>query len=185
MWADIILSLRQELLIAGIIFLLLFIKVGAASYRTEVILNLVNLLLLINFILGFWGCREAMLFNGMFHTNKLLVLEKNILNLGTLIVSLQAYSWLKDHRQATEFYILLLSTLAGFFFMISSGNLLMFYLGLELSTIPLAALSSFDLEKRRSSEAAMKFIMSSALLRTCHQQKEFSKKTRRRRYACQ
>lgn len=38
----------------------------------------------------------------------------------------------------------------------------MFYLGLELSTIPLAALSNFDLEKRRSSEAAMKFIMSSA-----------------------
>lgn len=162
MWADIILSLRQELLIAGIIFLLLFIKVGAASYRMEVILNMVNLLLLINFILGFWGCREATLFNGMFHTNKLLVLEKNILNLGTLIVSLQAYNWLKDHRQATEFYILLLSTLAGFFFMISSGHLLMFYLGLELSTIPLAALSSFDLEKRRSSEAAMKFIMSSA-----------------------
>jgi NADH-quinone oxidoreductase subunit N len=40
--------------------------------------------------------------------------------------------------------------------------LLMFWLGLELSTIPLAALAGFDLEKRRSSEAAMKFILSSA-----------------------
>jgi NADH-quinone oxidoreductase subunit N len=48
------------------------------------------------------------------------------------------------------------------FFMISSGNLLMFYLGLELSTIPLAALANFELEKRKSSEAAMKMIMSSA-----------------------
>src|SRR4029077_215068 len=56
----------------------------------------------------------------------------------------------------------LLSTLAGLFFMISAGNLLMFYLGLEMSTIPLAALSNFDLEKRQSSEAAVKFIMSSA-----------------------
>jgi NADH-quinone oxidoreductase subunit N len=46
--------------------------------------------------------------------------------------------------------------------MISSGNLLMFYLGLELSTIPLAALVNFDLEKRQSSEAAMKLIISSA-----------------------
>src|SRR4030095_4856312 len=55
-----------------------------------------------------------------------------------------------------------LSTLLGMFFMISSANLLMFYLGLELSTIPLAALSNFDLDKRRSSEAAFKFIMSSA-----------------------
>ncbi|MEP7171825.1 MAG: NADH-quinone oxidoreductase subunit N, partial [Bacteroidota bacterium] len=61
-----------------------------------------------------------------------------------------------------EFYMLLLSTLIGMFFMISSGNLLMFYLALELSTIPLAALSNFDLEKRQSSEAAMKMIMSSA-----------------------
>jgi NADH-quinone oxidoreductase subunit N len=58
--------------------------------------------------------------------------------------------------------MLLLSTLVGFFFMISAGNLLMFYLGLELSTIPLTALSGFDLEKRQSSEAAMKFIISSA-----------------------
>lgn len=38
----------------------------------------------------------------------------------------------------------------------------MFYLGLELSSIPLAAMANFDLDKRRSSEAALKFIMSSA-----------------------
>jgi len=162
MWAGIIFSLRQELIVTGIIFLLLFIKVRATEYKTGVLLNLVNLLLLVNFVLGFFGCQDAALFNGMFHTNKLLVLEKNMLNLGTLIISLQAYDWLKGHRQVLEFYLLLLATLVGFFFMISAGNLLMFYLGLELSTIPLAALSSFDLEKRRSSEAAMKFIMSSA-----------------------
>ena len=38
----------------------------------------------------------------------------------------------------------------------------MFYLGLELSSIPLAALANFDLEKKKSSEAAFKFIISSA-----------------------
>jgi NADH-quinone oxidoreductase subunit N len=162
MWAGIILSLRQELIVTGIIFFLLFMKIGATEYKTEVILNLVNLLLLANFILGFFASRESTLFSGMFHTNRLIVLEKNMLNLGTLIVSLQAYDWLKGHRQVAEFYILLLATLTGFFFMISAGNLLMFYLGLELSTIPLAALCSFDLEKRQSSEGAMKFILSSA-----------------------
>jgi NADH-quinone oxidoreductase subunit N len=52
--------------------------------------------------------------------------------------------------------------LLGMYFMISSGNLLMFYLSLELSTIPVAALANFDLEKRISSEAAMKMILSSA-----------------------
>ena len=162
MWAGIILSLRQELIVTGIVIILLFMKVGTREYKNGVLLNVVNFLLLVNFALGFWSCPDSTLFSGMFHTNKLIVLEKNILNLGTLIVSLQAYNWLKDHRQAPEFYILLLSTLVGFFFMISSGNLLMFYLGLELSTIPLAALAGFDLEKRQSSEAAMKFIMSSA-----------------------
>src|SRR5574339_558108 len=80
----------------------------------------------------------------------------------TLIISLQSYNWLKDHKHVPEFYILMLSTLLGMFFMISSGNLLMFYLALELSTIPLAALANFDLEKRRSSEAAFKMIISSA-----------------------
>jgi NADH-quinone oxidoreductase subunit N len=58
--------------------------------------------------------------------------------------------------------MLLLSSLLGMFFMISSGNLLMFYLGLELSTIPLAAAANFDLTKKQSSEAAMKLIISSA-----------------------
>lgn len=145
-----------------IILILLFIKIGSTGYRTEVILALVNWLLLANLVAGFFVTEGAVLFDGMFHSNKLIVLEKNMLNLGVLLISLQAYNWLKGHQQVLEFYMLLLSTLVGFFFMISAGNLLMFYLGLELSTIPLTALSSFDLEKRQSSEAAMKFILSSA-----------------------
>jgi NADH-quinone oxidoreductase subunit N len=162
MWNGIIVSLRQELMVTGILFLLLFIKVASTESRPGPILTLINVLLTVNLVLGFFPATGATLFNGMFHTDGLIVLEKNILNLGTLIVSLLAYDWLKTHRQMLEFYMLLLATLTGFFFMISAGNLLMFYLGLELSTIPLTALSGFDLEKRQSSEAAMKFIISSA-----------------------
>src|SRR5580658_1100544 len=164
MWAGVIFSLRQELMVVVIILVLLVMKVRAAEYRAEVIMGVVNLLLLVNLIVGFMGTSpdDTVLFSGMFHTNRLIALEKNMLNLGALVISLQAYDWLKDHRHVAEFYMLLLATLVGFFFMISAGNLLMFYLGLELSTIPLTALSGFDLEKRRSSEAAMKFIMSSA-----------------------
>jgi NADH-quinone oxidoreductase subunit N len=58
--------------------------------------------------------------------------------------------------------MLMLSALLGMFFMLSSGNLLIFYLSLELSTIPIAAMANFDLEKKISSEAAMKMILSSA-----------------------
>lgn len=154
--------MKQELVIIAIIFILLFIKVGSKDWKNESILNLVNILLLFNFVAGFFWNEDGVLFNEMFKTNKLIVFEKSILSLGTYIISLQSYSWLKNHRHVLEFYMLLLSTLVGMFFMISAGNLLMFYLGLELSTIPLAALANFDLEKRKSSEAAFKLIISSA-----------------------
>jgi len=154
--------LKFELLVAVIIFILLFIKVGSSEWKNKTVLNVVNILLLVNLVAGFFINHDGELFGDMFQTTKLIELQKNILNLGALIVSAQAYSWLKNHKHVLEFYMLLLSTLLGMFFMISSGNLLMFYLGLELSTIPLAALCNFDLEKRQSSEGAMKLIISSA-----------------------
>lgn len=161
MLTDFFILLRQELAVTAIFFLLLFIKLGKER-TNESVLIFVNILLLINFAYGFFCNTEGMLFSEMFHTSKLIVLEKNILNLAFLIISLQSFTWLKTHKQVAEFYMLLISTLLGMFFMISSGNLLMFYLGLELSSIPLAAAANFDLSKRQSSEAAMKFIISSA-----------------------
>ena len=161
MWTDFIILMKHELMLVLILFILLFIKVGK-DRSNESILRIANLLLAINFLMGFFFNRDGMLFNDMFRTGELAVLEKNILNLGTLLISMQSYSWLKGHKHILEFYILMISTLIGMFFMISSGNMLMFYLGLELSTIPIAAMANFDLQKRKSSEAAMKLIISSA-----------------------
>jgi len=154
--------MKQELVITLIIFVLLFAKLSNKETKNETLINFVNILLTLNLASGFFMIRQGDLFGDMFHTSELLTLEKNLLNLGTLIISLQSYNWLKDHKHVPEFYILMLSTLLGMFFMISSNNLLMFYLALELSTIPLAAMANFDLEKRRSSEAAFKMIISSA-----------------------
>ena len=154
--------MKSELMITIILFIFLFMKLGKKEKNTGSLLHFINILLFVNLVAGFFYNGEGMLFGDMFRTNPLLAFEKNVLNLGTLIISLQAYHWLKDHKHLLEFYILLLSTLLGMFFMLSSNNLLMFYLGLELSTIPLAALANFDLEKRRSSEAAFKMIISSA-----------------------
>ena len=162
MWNDYLHLMKAELMITIILFIFLFMKLGKKEKNTGSILHFINILLFINLVAGFFYNGEGMLFGDMFRTNPLLAFEKNVLNLGTLIISLQAYHWLKDHKHLLEFYILLLSTLLGMFFMLSSNNLLMFYLGLELSTIPLAALANFDLEKRRSSEAAFKMIISSA-----------------------
>lgn len=154
--------MQQELLLIAIIFLLLFIKLSTVEWKKSNLLLAVNILLTINLATGFFFHEAGSLFGDMFQTNELLRLEKNILNLGTLIISLQSYNWLMKHEHAAEFYLLIFSTLLGMFFMLSSSNLLMFYVGLELASIPLAALANFDLDKRRSSEAAMKYIMSSA-----------------------
>jgi NADH-quinone oxidoreductase subunit N len=154
--------MKPELIIAFILFLLLFLKVAGSEGSNEKLLNGINVLLILNFAAGFFFNGEGILFNNMYKTNSLIALEKNILNLGVLIISMQSYNWLKTHKHVAEFYMLLLSTLLGLFFMLSAQHLLMFYLGLELATIPLAALCNFDLEKRASSEAAMKLIMSSA-----------------------
>src|SRR5687767_2484619 len=159
---EFLILMKQELVITLIIFVLLFIKLSNWEAKNETLINIVNILLTLNLVSGFFMISDGSLFGDMFHTSDLLTFEKNLLNLGTLIISLQSYNWLKEHKHVVEFYILLLSTLLGMFFMISSNNLLMFYLALELSTIPLAALANFDLEKRRSSEAAFKMIISSA-----------------------
>src|SRR5215207_8719323 len=115
---DVLLLLRQELLLTVIIFILLFMKIGK-DQSNATILNLVNILLLANFAFGFFFPAEGHLFGSMFRTNALVVLQKNILSLGTLIISLQSYTWLKNHRHVPEFYMLLLSTLLGMYFMIS------------------------------------------------------------------
>ena len=159
---EFLILMKQELVITLIIFILLFVKLGKEETKNETLINFVNILLTLNLISGFLFQQSGTLFGDMFRTSELFTFEKNLLNLGTLIISLQSYNWLKEHKHVPEFYILLLSTLLGMFFMISSNNLLMFYLALELSTIPLAALANFDLEKKRSSEAAFKMIISSA-----------------------
>ncbi|MDR3715689.1 MAG: NADH-quinone oxidoreductase subunit N [Puia sp.] len=154
--------MKGELLVGLLIIVLLFLKIGNKQRSNETLLRLINGLLLFNLAAGFFCIRPGNLFGNSFQTDPLRILEKNMLSLGTLIISLQAYDWLRQHKHVVEFYILLLSTLLGMFFMISAGNLLLFFVGLELSTIPLAALVNFDLDKKPSSEAAIKFILSSA-----------------------
>ena len=158
---DSLLLMKNELLIAIIIFVLLFIKLGK-GLKNDSLLTLVQVLLFVNVVAGFIFHSEGSLFSGMFYTNGIIAFQKSILSIGVFLISLLCADWLKKSANLPEFFMLMLSALLGMFFMISSGNLLMFYLSLELATIPVAALANFDLEKRISSEAAMKMILSSA-----------------------
>ena len=153
--------MKNELLVTAIIFLLLFIKIGK-GIKNESLLPLIQVLLLLNFIAGFFFNKTGHLFGDMFYTSPLIVFQKNILSLGVYLISLVCADWLKKTDHLPEFFMLMLSALLGMFLLISSGNLLIFYLSLELSTIPVAAMANFDLTKKRSSEGAMKMILSSA-----------------------
>jgi len=153
--------LKQELLVSGIIFLLLLLKISK-SIKNDLLLQLIQLALLGNCIAGFFWAVDGSLFDNMYITSPAIVLQKNILNIGVYLISLIFTDWFKKCSHLTEFFILLLSALLGMFFLISSGNFLMFYLSLELASIPVAAMANFDMEKRISSEAAMKMILSSA-----------------------
>ena len=59
-----------------------------------------------------------------------------------------------------EFYLILFSSLLGMYFMISAGNFLLFFIGLETASIPMAVLSAFDKYKHQSAEAGAKYILS-------------------------
>lgn len=158
---DFLTLMKPELVLTGIIFLLLFIKIGK-GIKNEPLLLLIQVLLLLNFLSGFFFNTAGSLFDGMYQTSGMIVLQKNILNLAVYLISLLFADWFKKSEHMPEFFMLMLSALLGMFFLISSGNLLMFFLALELATIPVAAMANFELDKKRSSEAAMKMILSSA-----------------------
>ena len=155
--------MKHELLLT-IATLLLLIAEIAINDKKKIIPIAITLFGL-HTIYGFIGNTSGELFGGMYKNSALIVLMKNILNIGVFIVILQARNWLlkeENKDNISEFFILLFATLVGMNFMISSGDFLMFYLGLELATIPMAALVAYNTHDAKSSESALKLIMSAA-----------------------
>ena len=151
--------MRHEVILLVIILLLIVAEIFISESKKHSIVHLAIFLFGIHTIIGFFGIEESSLFGGMFQTNNLIHFFKSLLNVGVFILLLQSADWLQEkivkQNRGTEFFILLFSSLLGMYFMISSGDFLMFYIGLELSTLPVAALAAFDIAKRQSSEAGI------------------------------
>ncbi len=99
-------------------------------------------------------------FGGLYVTSQAVNVMKIILAFGTFIVVIMSQAWVeKTQRTAGEFYMLILSTLLGMFVMMSSGNFLMFFLGLEMASVPLACMVAFDRHRKDSAEGAAKYIL--------------------------
>ena len=105
------------------------------------------------------GPAEA--FGGMYVAGQAAQVMKLILTFGTFIVVVMAEPWLENEarRYAGEFHLLVLSTLLGMYIMMSSGSFLIFFLGLETASVPMACLVAFDKFKKQSAEAAAKYIL--------------------------
>ena len=67
--------MKSEMVITFIIFLLLFVKIGKGM-KNESLLSLVQVLLLVNFLAGFFFNKEGSLFGDMFHTSPLIVFKR-------------------------------------------------------------------------------------------------------------
>jgi len=160
------LIMRHELLLVAITVILLLVEIFLPQDKKHKIILPAILLMALVTIIGFIPGPTGVLFGGMYGTSPLILLMKNILNIGVLIIFTQSVSWLKLEKQKEkigEYFVILLSTLIGMDYMISSGDFLMFYLGLELATIPLATLAAFERFKEKSAEAGVKLIFTSAL----------------------
>jgi NADH-quinone oxidoreductase subunit N len=99
-------------------------------------------------------------FGGIYVTSAAINVMKAILAFGTLIVVIMSNSWAATRQRiAGEFYMLILSTLLGMFMMMSSGSFLLFFLGLEMASVPLACMVAFDRHRKESAEGAAKYIL--------------------------
>jgi NADH-quinone oxidoreductase subunit N len=158
------LAMKQEIALL-VVFLLVFLYDTFLPRRAQgglsvFTISVFGLLTLFGFCPHFWESASA--FSEMYVTNPVMYAIKNILNVGALIVLIQATKWTNDETQAVrrgEFYELLLVTLFGMYLMISARHFLLFIIGLESASLPLAALVAFNKNKYESHEAAVKYIL--------------------------
>ena len=123
---------------------------------------LVCLLMAVHIVINIFPVTAATAFGNMYYTTPAIGVIKTILALGALIVLIQSREWLSrpdTQFKEGEFYMLLISTLLGMNMMVSANHFLLFFLGLEMASVPMACLVGLDKYRHNSAEAAAKFIL--------------------------
>ena len=136
----------------------LFMK-GEKKHAT---LSMLTCVLLVAQVVLCFTAQPAEAFAGLYTATAAVQVMKVILTAGAFIVVVMAQSWIEREdvlRKEGEFYELIISTLLGMYMMISSGHFLMFFLGLEMASVPMACLVAFDKYKKESAEGAAKFVL--------------------------
>jgi NADH-quinone oxidoreductase subunit N len=157
------LQMREELSLIGVMIFLLIFDIFASKNLIKYFQPIALVLFAVHTILNCVPRDAFEVAGGMFQYLPMQTYIKSILNVGTFIVLLQAHKFLNNEENRIkrgEFYFLIFSTLLGMYLMISSGNFLLFFIGLETASIPMAALVAFDKYKNNAAEAGAKYILS-------------------------
>ena len=129
--------------------------------------NLSLIVLLITSVIIFnetIGIQETLLFNNSVIIDYLSSFMKIATLLSAFLVLLISSNYLKTFRIfKIEYPILILSAVLGMMIMISSNDLIVFYMGLELQSLALYVLATFNRDQLKSSEAGLKYFVLSAL----------------------
>ena len=146
-----------------LVFLLVFIYDTFMPERAQRYMPVFTVIMMALYTIYCFCCPAAAgeAFGGMFESNAPTWVMKNILNVGAVLVLLQAVKWTNNDFVSVrrgEFYELTLLTLLGMFLMISARHFLLFVIGLETASLPIAALAAFEKRYYESHEAAAKYI---------------------------
>lgn len=161
------LYMREELSLLAVILIVFIADLFLCAEKNNkhgVLNGMIPIILLsIHTLLNFIPGKESIsAFGGMYQYDPMMSVIKSVLNVGTIVIFLMANTRLREKDSIIkqgEFHVLTLFTLLGMYFMISAGHFLMFFIGLELASIPMAALVAFDKYKHHSAEAGAKYIL--------------------------
>ncbi len=134
---------------------------------SKLIQNISLIILLITAVITFnetLGMKQTFLFNNSIIIDYLSSFMKIISLLTAFLVLVISSNYLKTIRIfKIEYPILILSSVLGMMVMISSNDLIVFYMGLELQSLALYVLATFNRDQLKSSEAGLKYFVLSAL----------------------
>ena len=134
---------------------------------SKLIQNISLIVLLITSVITFnetLGIEETLLFNSSVVIDYLSSFMKIITLLAAFLVLVISSNYLKTFQIfKIEYPILILSSVLGMMVMISSNDLIVFYMGLELQSLALYVLATFNRDQLKSSEAGLKYFVLSAL----------------------
>jgi len=154
-----------ELFLTISIMILLMIGVFYKN-SFNLIFKLSTIVLLATFILLFNHSVDtsAKLFNNSYTIDYFSLFMKGITLVACIFVMLSSFDYIKSiFINKIEYPILILSATLGMMIMISSYDLIVFYMGLELQSLSLYVLASFNRDSYRSTEAGLKYFVLGAL----------------------